>query len=832
MSSFNVLVDAKSGTPGALPVGECAAFKVTVSDEGKGYKLVVEATTRGSGAPLPDGWTPGRLSSAFYSSTGAHSALIAVEEGKFAVRVNRMMVFIHRLIGELSGQFAGMAPVDVTIRSRLGPDARFTADVPLGMVFPSTFNFNFMEVAITDFTTPHSPPLRRVSMSEGVTGDVVMHSDEVLGDVASSVSGFNAQAESPRIGADMPAPLKVLPAPLKLGKLADAALARPQSGNAKLRWLANFMAVSVEPDAPVLVAGDHPGTFSRTLASLGRDVVGVDPLNSASTVRANPALGSGTYEQRRGHMSVNTGVDDYGVDWGGVFCDVGVAENSAEADTAVNLGLMASFLREGVGVGIAKVRSVPRVPGWYQVMRNPGWEVRGCETYLYSELSLKEVPDGPEFLGAVRVREGRDDLLFATSDSFLHELCSIYFKNHKNTDWFVVPSSSWYHLVNLRTLVYAAERAQTRLGTAVMKATSSLDVWCALRREYEQVDVSTRVEIAGRFRSDSPVNAKGTPRTMLERTPGMMEVMAARFDALLRLCVDPGVDCPSIVGRLMRHPGSGALLADLSQLRTLMGENQPLLAEYSRVLPWGSMSILGSDLFFRLVYWSCLATSRAFKPLHAWELQHMLWNLSSFGTDEERYLFFYDKLCRVFGGVDQARGFSRKLHNAERALRTFDENLGAMGVRDMYLDLDGAFARTIARQAGGRPRRGQVTSVTTRTDAGPASVRSFSTATHSMAQQVAQPIADLQHFGLAEGWGPDTDLHTILNTVRGRVDPQRAYLYWCGLSSVEKPPELPRVSWRPSTDMMSDKALHLRLPGLSTPAAFTRRRDDELRNLL
>ncbi|UPH33985.1 hypothetical protein 1 [Cordyceps chanhua alternavirus 1] len=831
MSIFNVLVDVNSGRPDALALEECHSYRVQVGRDqftsGAGWSFVISPSNPGDDGVEEADMRP--VAGMLYSGMGAFAGWYKIN-GRFSARVNRMMVFVHRFVGDAAGVTAGQVPVRVTLKRDERSRCEFTTNVPLGLAFPGSFDYTFVETAVEDFCLPHDPPVHPTPCTEGVPGDVVLHSDEVLGDVASSVSGFPTGGESPRIGSEMPAPLRNIPAPPDLGRYADAAIARPSSGNAKLKWLAGMFGSLVDVGwGDVLVGGDHPGTFARALADAGHDVTGVDPRNTRSVRRANATFGSGLYEAVPGRLSVNTALEDWGAAWGGVFMDIGVSENSAESDTAVNLGLVDAFLGAGVPIGMGKARSAPRVPGVWTILDNPGWEVRGCETYLLRGTS-HDPPTGSFALGAVRVDDSAPDLAVKVYDDYWVDLCKLFF-SLGDDGWFRVPYGSWYHFVNLRTLVFAKRRNETELGHRIMSARSGIDVWFALRDSFACVDDRVRSDAAARFRSDVTVNARGVSRTMLERVPGMMDTMAARYRTLLALCSDPGAECPHDLGLIMKHPGSGALLADLSQLRTLMDEDQPALAEYSRVLPWGSMSILCSEMFFRLVYWYVLLTGRAYKVPHAWELQHVLWNLSSFGTDAERFLFFFDAFSRIFGGVDQARGFSRRGTAAERCFRTFDENLSLLGVRDAYLDFDRAFSLLVARRA--RPSRGRTVTQSVRAGTDGGSTRRSTVATRSVAADLGGgAITDLADFGVQQAWDSETDLHTVLNAVRGRVDPQRAYTYWCCLSHVERPPGTARARWRPRINLLSAEALAFKLPGLDNAKSFVTLRDNHLRSML
>uniref|UniRef100_A0A8G0YMQ2 Uncharacterized protein n=1 Tax=Fusarium oxysporum alternavirus 1 TaxID=2867550 RepID=A0A8G0YMQ2_9VIRU len=489
---------------------------------------------------------------------------------------------------------------------------------------------------------------------------------------------------------------------------------------------------------------------------------------------------------------------------------------------------------EGVPVCVAKARSVPRVPGRWFLLDNPGWEVRGCETYL----AVAPPDETVRWPHGVRCRVNvpvDGDCVYVrvdtTAPSTAPKWWSWFFKriDIDGLTWHVVPHEQWYHFVTFRSVDHALTRASGGIGRDLMEAKSALDAWLALRSWVGNVDASVRQDVSSRLRTDDPMGARGVPREVLTRTPGLVAAMAGRYAALLELCQDPGVQCPLPLGLLMKHPGAGSLLSELSQLRSLMGEEQIGLADYSRVLPWGSMSILSSVLFFRLFYWLASMTARVFKLWHAWELQHKLWCLSSFGTDEERYVYFYDQFERVFSGVDQLRNSGRKTASVERALRRFNENLQAIDLSGHYINFDRSYSNLMASRAQPNNRRRAV-----HTARGAVSVASYSVDSSmpsNMPARGGQPIADLAEYGMLHGWGPRTTLHTVMAATRGRVNEYRAYLYWCSLFPVERPRGVDRTKWVPQLRLNTTEALGFRLPGLATPEFFVMVREEQLAQL-
>jgi len=396
--------------------------------------------------------------------------------------------------------------------------------------------------------------------------------------------------------------------------------------------------------------------------------------------------------------------------------------------------------------------------------------------------------------------------------------------------WWRVKHEHWYHFATLRAVDHAARRSAYGLGKELVAATSGLDVLVALRAALSGLDPAVRVEVANRFRVDDPVGARGVPREVLQRSPGLLDVMSRRYSALLGVVQDPGAPCPTELALIMKHPGAGCLLSDLSQIRSLLGEGQLALADYSRVLPWNAMGILASDLFFRLFYWLALMTARVYKPMHSWELQHRLWCLSSFGTDEERFAYFLDQFERIYSGVDQARGTGRKAHAVERAYNRFEANLVTLAVRDEYLQFDRPYSFLVAQRAQPTRRRAIHSVRGTVSDAAFTDDRSVLSTTAPRGSR--GPIGDLAEFGASCGWDARTPLHTVLSATEGRVNSERAYLYWCSLSPVTKPQEIPRTRWVPRLKLNSREALAFRSPGLSSPETFVAVRDQQLRDLL
>ncbi|UQZ09637.1 hypothetical protein [Fusarium solani alternavirus 1] len=761
----------------------------------------------------------------FYSGGGAQSHLVK-RDGVWVVHVSSMMAYVHRVLGGMLDGFGG-APAHVRVRlvNKVGRHVQFTTSLSLGLAFPGSFRYEFVEQTVNDFCSPHVP-VPGDSHDLGVAGDVVAFSDEVAGDVATCDGASLNTSPTDLADCDLLRPLDSFPVS-SLPVLWDVTLARAESGVAKLRWVGDYVCGFLDPGGSVLVGGDHPGTLSRRLMSRGMRVTGADPRNDIVTERSLPGPGGGgVYHRTRDRVSVGTLLDDFGHDWGGVVFDVAVDRHSAESDTAVNCGAAAVMRDAGVKVCIAKTRSAPRVPGDWYVLDNPGWEVRGCEAYLQAVVS-DEWPDG----ASCRVRVLEDGRIFALPrPSGPPPWWDAFFVRHKDMlgEVWVVPERHWYHFITLRACDHARRRSEFGLGAELRSARTAVDAWLGLRAWLGSVDPAVRADVANRFRSDEPVGARGVPREVLQRSPGLLGAMAGRYQTLLSVCQDPGAPCPPELALIMKHPGAGCLLADLSQLRSLLGEGQVALADYSRVLPWGAMGILGSDLFFRMFYWLSLCTARFYKPFHSWELQHRLWCLSSFGTDEERFLYLFDCFERIFSGVDQARGAGRKAGTVERCYRRFEENLATLGLRDAYLQFDRPYSLLVAQRAQPHRRRAVhaargAASVVPLTEDG--SLQS------SSAPGGNAPIVDLADFGISAGWGPATTLHTVLAATRGRVSQERAYAYWCNLSPVTRPREISRARWAPRIKLNTQVALRFGLPGLSSPEAFVAVRDEQLGTL-
>jgi hypothetical protein len=741
------------------------------------------------------------------------------------------MVYIHRVIGGQAGGDGCSAPVRVKLNTRSGRTVEFVAHLSLSLYFPSSVRYEFVEQAVADFCSRHVPEAEPADASGVAAGEIVGYSDEITGDVATE-AGASLDTSPDDYSECSPLKLQV-PKTTDFSDLHDVTLCRAESGVAKMRWLGDYVAKRVDPGGRVLVGGDSPGTLSRRLLYRGVSVEGVDVRNENNRSYGPPGSGRPVYVQKRGRVSVATLCDDHGVDWGGCVFDTAVDKYSAESDTAVNCGSAKAMALAGVPVCIAKARSVPRAPGDWYLLDNPGWEVRGCESYL--EWAGGTDGDWPE--GArCRVRVPEDsDSVFVRVDTAAHVArpgwWDFFFKRRvfDGLEWHEVLREHWYHFVTMRSVEHAKRRASFGLGKELMASESAVDAWLALKSWMGPVDPNVRQEVAGRMRVDDPVGARGVPRSVLERTPGLLGKMAGRYAALLALGQDPGAECPINLGLIMKHPGAGCLLADLSQIRGLMGEEQVCLADFSRVLPWGSMSILASDLFFRLFYWLSSMTSRVFKPWHAWELQHKLWCVSSFGTDEERFTYFFDQFERVFSGVDQLRGAARRTGTMERAYRKFEENLQSLGIRDAYIRFDRPYSLFVASRAQPHRRRavhsvraGTVSETVLSDD------RSMSS---SMPVRGGRPITDLADFGMSMGWGPRTTLHTVLSATRGRVNEERAYLYWCSLSPIQRPRTVPRTQWVPRQRLISRDVLEYRVDGLQTPEAFVLLRDEHLAQL-
>lgn len=769
----------------------------------------------------------------FVSGGGAVCGITEVD-GVWTVFANTLMVYIHRTIAGLLDSETGNVGLRITITNAASRSCEFTTSMSLGLHHPTNLRYEFVSQAVNDFCTPHVPTTV-FQEDHGEPGDVITFSDEVAGDVATEDGASVVTAPDHLVST----------ASLKLTKdynakssyLHDATLVRAESGVSKMRWIADYVRRIANPGSAILVGGDHPGTLSRRLSEYGYDVTGLDPLNEPALIPRSSILGTGGYRQLKERVSVGTLIDDYGgTDWGGCVFDVAVDRNSAEPDTAVNLGAATAMAKHGVAVCVGKARSVPRVPGNYFMLDNWGWEVRGCEAYFQACKFDDPFPEGARCL--VHVPPDLEEVWVYWADPLGRHVrkappwMSWFFTEELDEfdrPMWRVSHELWYHFVTFRVSDHAALRRGMPLCKEILDASSGVDVWLALKHHLGPVDPLVRSEVANRFRTDDPIGARGVPKGLLAHSPGLLECMAGRYERLLSVCQDPGVACPWQLALIMKHPGAGALLSDLSQIRSLLGENQVSIAEFSRVLPWGSMSILGSEMFFRMIYFLALMTARVYKPLHAWELQHKLWALSSFGTDEERYLYFLDQFERIFSGVDQARSAGRRQYLVERCLQRFDENLQILGVRGAFLQFDRPYSLLLAER--NQPRTSRRAVRTTR-GRGSESGTTYEPSVMSMAAGGGGgPIRDLAEFGRSLYWGPATTLHEVLSATKGRADPGRAYSYWCGLSPVMRPPGVARRDWYPRIQLNTDIALSYRLPGLTSPQSFLTVRDQQLEEI-
>jgi hypothetical protein len=101
-------------------------------------------------------------------------------------------------------------------------------------------------------------------------------------------------------------------------------------------------------------------------------------------------------------------------------------------------------------------------------------------------------------------------------------------------------------------------------------------------------------------------------------------------------------------------------------MRALAGDqaDAPRLALYKRVLPLEYLACLAYEPLFRCVYHYVYALKYGVgKPLHAWELQNLLWAMSMHGRSEDRFRYLGAKLRGVI--LPRTRG--RRPHSrAER----------------------------------------------------------------------------------------------------------------------------------------------------------------------
>jgi hypothetical protein len=464
---------------------------------------------------------------------------------------------------------------------------------------------------------------------------------------------------------------------------ADFILANELSPRDKYGALAHRLTRVLPVKHPnVLILGDHPGVLSRALVGMGVNVWGVDPKNPEGWLTEPGGCGRG----RRNIIgdTVRSGMlPDWILErnWDAVVADTTCDGEAAEVTTARNVGLLSPFSC----VTIAQTRSMPMKPNIYHALPLPGHGKQGCELYV-----AVGKWDG-NFAWHVDVRDDGSVVTVVNDD---YADCAL--RNGISMDGVTFPMDEhgWYNWVSLRHAVRARQLAKMPSGRAVFDAVSAPELFVKLSRIYD-LHERRKGDLRDLFENGRLRDVPGLPAGLLSVSSTLRSAIATRYSALAKLCVRTASRSSYRLDKIFSDPRAGYLLENLSEMRSHL-DGEHLIAQQYRVLPWESLAVLSSQQYFKILQWYVHAVARIVgKPMHSWELQRLLFVLTSHGTHEERMAYMCMKLGDLF-----ARNYTgrRAPPVADRfgPIERFLQRLDQLGLRQQYMSSDPDFAQAVA----------------------------------------------------------------------------------------------------------------------------------------
>jgi len=461
-----------------------------------------------------------------------------------------------------------------------------------------------------------------------------------------------------------------------------------------------------DPDGYVVIVGDHPGTLARSLLNRGYNVWGVDPKNIPCVEKRRKL----EYHQRRGLVDVVKGkllwADDQGMKIRPpeniIFAVVDTSndKDTAEQATARNVRI-ADKLGQLIGKDnvILQARSRPflKEEETYDcvILDLPGHSNQGGEVFVmphvpdssvwerYAWASIVDEPDGEgTFVATLSSRTSVDVVL----DTYFER--SIGGDPHSWT----LPGEHWFSLVVTRAFIKAARDVESGFGRAAMLCKSPMEALALLETTYPSQPGDTN-----KFDVPAAQLLPGITPGLFNRYEYLRGLVAARYVMLTTYTRFEVDEAPDDVKKLFATPSSGVLLRRLSRVRECHTEGEwggPIIARYKRVLPYELMAVLAHRPVYNLVYQYVVACSVGLnKPLHAWELQFLLWTLTMHGSDTERYRFLSAKMSSAMRPVNSARTPQLVATTNIRDLIDFDNALRDLGILDKYHSVDPEYAR-------------------------------------------------------------------------------------------------------------------------------------------
>jgi len=452
----------------------------------------------------------------------------------------------------------------------------------------------------------------------------------------------------------------------------SAMLARTGTPDDKVSMLAS-MAARVMASRPVephprtgvggprlaLVLGDAPGCFARELVSRGYRVLGVD---HASHHAAPLALGR-LYRTVRAVVDPVSLAADVGrwlrqVDWGDapidlVLCDMVGDSTTQQADADLNWRCAGVLRMSHRAVCIFGLRTVPHDALSCAVLATRYHDPRGVEVYGVVGAPSREVDALAHWYMETEGYRGDGGTVVYVrpiSHTYRHflrlsgqwrgrvdESDKVGVPDREHPDIALGGLDSYNSFVAIRSFIESQQVRARGVMRAVRTSCSVADLLVDLRG-LAYVAHGGAESLRKKFEPRDTVFSRATLRSSLAATPAMTRIMQQRYDKLLLMCSRPKVMAQGAdLGPLARYPGFGALLWwPYSKFRNELGLSV-IYTDYARVLPLAAMSILADRMWCRAVGWVAFAQLEVLRrPMHAWELQALLWSLSHVGTQAEK----------------------------------------------------------------------------------------------------------------------------------------------------------------------------------------------------
>ena len=660
---------------------------------------------------------------------GTRGDMFFVTVSSFVTMARRLHMFVAGPAAQLA---MGVASFGVTFTFSATNVFTFVTDIIVHAADPScfdTYHLRGMERLVTAAPIPDESFAPAVGLPRQEV-NTLQDMTEVSGDVYARP----VTAECGRV--DELAPIRDIDWTKAIDSgLGNARLCVDVSPDRKYHALARIVAICAG-EGSVVIAGDSPGSLGQNLVAGGRDVIGIDPLNR--DVKRKGIGCRGEYHQIRGeitHIGDRLGYQTENdtrmplpAKVGCLVMDTVVDGESAETSTARNLAYGWKHKHDNPDtIVIVQLRSAPLVAGLYGILQLPGHRNQGCETYAVlcfdhhdnfgrrgwqgfcwallrahaqigcpgrEEATELDPADMFTFRPSAR-HHGEEHIFAAFFRHADHMALECHNRNGENdgaaSATFIGQLRHYYQFVMSRAFTEAQAASLRGAPRAVLTSTSPLETLSALESIYGKLTDSSA--LTSQFDSDVAEGLTGVTPGLLGRHPSLRNIIRARWEALCKLVVYDNNTTPEGLKTVFRNPASGCLLRRLSAIRSLDDEWDGLaLARYKRVLPFEFMAVLACRDFFRLVYqyaWACLQGLN--KPMHSWELQHLLWTITMHGTDEERFRYVGTKLRDAVMHVPTGRAAPPLGPGDNRHLTNFERNLRLLGAADAYSDFDRSY---------------------------------------------------------------------------------------------------------------------------------------------